>query len=188
MPRSSRVMGCSPTAATASLDTTGLPNPNPIKENKFMHNLRLFATGIALALSAAIHPAQAQIAIEPTNENGEVVLIVDFEVKEGSETEFEEYFRRSVTCSRSEPGNVAFNIHKVVDQQNDYVLYEIWRDTEALERHFEQPYTKALFEMFDRTLVRPVTEGGLRFISDLDPAPREQVAAKSQDNMPADCG
>lgn len=153
-----------------------------------MHNIRLFAAGIALVLSATITPAQAQIAIEPTNDNGEVVLVVDFEVKEGSEAEFEDYFRRSVTCSRSEPGNVAFNIHRVVDQPNNYVLYEIWRDTEALESHFEQPYTKALFEMFDRTLVRPVTEGGLRFISDLDPAPREPVAASSQENVRADCG
>jgi quinol monooxygenase YgiN len=153
-----------------------------------MHNLRLFAAGIALVLSVAITPAQAQIAIEPTNDNGEVVLVVDFEVKAGFEAEFEEYFRRSVTCSRSEPGNVAFNIHKVVDRPNNYVLYEIWRDTEALESHFEQPYTKALFEMFDRTLVRPVTEGGLRFISDLDPAPRLPVAATSQENVRADCG
>lgn len=128
----------------------------------------VFAGGLAEATA----PALAQTPIRATNANGEVVLVVDFEVKPGSEPEFEQVFRRSVTCSRLEPGNVAFNIHKVVDSDRRYVLYEIWRSPADLEAHFAQPYTQALFAMFDRTLVQPVTEGGLRYIADLDSAAR----------------
>lgn len=58
----------------------------------------------------------------------------------------------------------------------NYVLYEVWRSTDALESHFERPYTKALFAMFDRDLVRPITEGGLRFVADMDPQPRAKPA------------
>jgi quinol monooxygenase YgiN len=144
------------------------------------------AAVFAVYLAEAIAPASAQTPIRATNANGEVVLVVDFEVKPGSKTEFEQFFRRSVTCSRLEPGNVAFNIHKVVDSEGSYVLYEIWRSPAALEEHFAQPYTQALFAMFDRTLVRPVTEGGLRYIADLDPAARP-APVTSNPSSQAEC-
>lgn len=126
------------------------------------------STSEGFTMSAAV----AQIPAKATYPNGEVPLVVDFEVKPGAEAEFEKFFRRSVTCARLEPGNVAFDVHKVVDGRGRYVLYEIWRSSQAFESHIARPHTKALFAMFDRTLVRPVTEGGLRFISDLDPARR----------------
>ncbi|MDX2266216.1 MAG: antibiotic biosynthesis monooxygenase family protein [Hyphomicrobiales bacterium] len=131
----------------------------------------LAAASVLLIAGAAL-PASAQMTIEPTHPNGEVSLVVDFEVKPGFEAEFETFFRRSAKCSRLEPGNLAFDVHKVVGADGCYVLYEIWRSAGALKAHFERPYTKALFAMFERALVKPVTEGGLRFISDLAPATR----------------
>lgn len=127
--------------------------------------------------------AQAQINIKPSA-NGEVVLVVDFEIKAGMEDEFQRAFKRSVLCSRLEPGNLAFNIHKVHDTERRYVLYEIWRSTEALNTHFETPYTKALFTTFDRVLARPVTEGGLRFLAEIDPAKRPALAKTNPANRP----
>lgn len=131
---------------------------------------RSMLTFILFALFAS--SAVAQEPIRATHPNGEVALVVDFEVKPGFETEFETAFGRSTRCSRLEPGNVSFNIHRVIDTPGRYVLYEIWRSPEALESHFQQSYTVALFSMFDHALVRPISEGGLRFIGDLDPASR----------------
>ena len=136
--------------------------------------------GIACASSFLFfRAAVAQMKVNATHPNGEVALVVDMQVKPGAEAEFEEAFRRSVTCTRLEPGNIEFNVHKSLDGQGRYVLYEIWRSAEALESHFEQPYTKALFATFDRTLVRPVSDGGLRFVSDLAPAQRTAPARTS---------
>lgn len=132
---------------------------------------------VALTFTLIAQAAAAQAPVAPTHPNGEVALVVDFEVKRGFEDEFERYFALSTTCSRLEPGNIAFNIHKVTGATGRYVLYEIWRSPQALEEHFQRPYTIALFQMFDRALVRPVTEGGLRFISDLDPARRAAPVA-----------
>jgi len=139
-----------------------------------------------VCFAGAIAPTLAQTPIRATSANGEVVLVVDFEVKPGSEPEFEQFFRRSITCSRLEPGNVAFNIHKVVDAERRYVLYEIWRSPADLEAHFAQPYTQALFAMFDRTLVQPMTAGGLRYIADLDPAARP-APVTSDPSSQAEC-
>ncbi|MGC3991654.1 MAG: antibiotic biosynthesis monooxygenase family protein [Chthoniobacteraceae bacterium] len=104
--------------------------------------------------------------------NGEVTLVVNFEVKPGAEAEFEDYFRRSVIGARQEPGNILFNVHKVIGTERSYVLYEIWRNEDAVKFHFAQPYTVELFKMFDRNLARPLSEGGLRFVEDLLPQPR----------------
>ncbi len=124
--------------------------------------------------------------IKPTHPNGEVSLIVDFEVKPGFEAEFETFSRRSIACSRLEPGNIAFDIHRDTRDGRRYVLYEVWRSPAALQAHFAEPYTKALFAMFDRALTRPVTEGGLRFIADLLPSARSAPATGEPSANP-DC-
>lgn len=145
----------------------------------------MFRTLLAIAaLTAIALPGAAQVPVSATHPNGEVVLVVDFEVKPGFEAKFETAFARSTHCSRLEPGNVTFNIHRVVESPGHYVLYEVWRSTGALESHFQQPYTVALFAMFDRALVRPVTEGGLRYLGDLDPADRSPPVASDPASDP----
>lgn len=142
----------------------------------------------AIAAAAALFsakPAMADIDIKP-NTNGQVEIVVDFEVKPGKEAEFEQTFKRSVMCSRLEPGNITFNVHSVIDAPRHYVLYEQWRSTEALNSHFARPYTKALFSMFDRDLVHPVTDGGLRFIQEIDPAQRSAPATTDPASL-AEC-
>jgi Antibiotic biosynthesis monooxygenase len=91
-----------------------------------------------------------------------------------------------VTCSRLEPGNITFNVHKVMGTERSYVLYEIWRNEAAVNSHFARPYTVALFSMFDRNLARPITEGGLRFVQDLDPQPRSAPATTDPTSL-AEC-
>lgn len=131
----------------------------------------VLAAGAPLSLMAE----NAKIALQPS-QNGEVALVVNFEVKPGAELEFERVFRRSVTCSRLEPGNIAFNVHKILGSDRSYVLYEVWRNEAAVNSHFARPYTVALFSMFDRNLVHPITEGGLRFVQDLAPQTRSAPA------------
>lgn len=142
-----------------------------------MNRPKKYALGALVAATTLMssQAAMAQIVLQPSP-NGEVTLVVDFEVKPGAEAEFERVFRRSVTCSRLEPGNVTFNVHKVLGTERNYVLYEVWRNEAALNSHFARPYTVALFSMFDRNLARPLSEGGLHFVQDLDPQARTAPA------------
>jgi len=128
---------------------------------------------LAAVTIVSAESAMADINIKPSP-NGEIALVVNFKVKPGADAEFEKVFHRSVTCSRLEPGNVTFNVHRVLGEEHSYVLYEVWRSKAALDSHFARPYTKALFSMFDRNLVTPLSEGegGLHFVADLDPATR----------------
>jgi quinol monooxygenase YgiN len=151
-----------------------------------MTAIRKLALGAVMAAGAlaSAQSALAQIKIEPST-NGEVSIMVDFDVKPGKEAEFEKVFQRSVMCARLEPGNITFNVHKVMDVKDHYVLYEQWRSETALNSHFERPYTKALFAMFDRNLTVPITQGGLRWVSDMAPAPRRAPVTTDPANTPA---
>jgi quinol monooxygenase YgiN len=152
-----------------------------------MNNLKRYVLGslvVAIALISS-QTAMAQVALQPSP-NGEVTLVVNFEVKAGAEAEFEKVFRRSVTCSRLEPGNVIFNVHKILGTERSYVLYEIWRNEAAVKSHFTRPYTVALFSMFDRNLARPLSEGGLRFVQDLQPQARKAPASTDPTSL-AEC-
>ncbi|WNJ90305.1 antibiotic biosynthesis monooxygenase family protein [Bosea sp. 685] len=140
---------------------------------------------VAAGVCLSSHAARAEIALQPSP-NGEVALVVNFEVKPGTEAEFERLFRRSVTCSRLEPGNITFNVHKILGVERSYVLYEVWRNEAAVNSHFARSYTVALFSMFERNLARPITEGGLRFAQDLDPQPRSAPATTGPDSR-AEC-
>lgn len=150
-----------------------------------MNSLKKYAFG-ALAAATALIASQGAIAEIPLkpSPNGEVTLVVNFEVKPGAEAEFEKVFRRSVTCARLEPGNITFNVHKIIGSEHNYVLYEIWRNEAAVKSHFEQPYTKALFAMFDRNLARPLSDGGLQFVQDLQPQARSAPAKTDPKSLP----
>ncbi len=116
-------------------------------------------------------PAHAQVKAKPTNANGEVAFVVDFEVKPGSDEEFETYSKRSAVCARLDPGNVTFQVHKVVGAERRYLYYVVWRSPEALQSHLERPYTKALLGMFERSLAKPLSES-IRYLGDLSPSAR----------------
>ena len=138
-------------------------------------NIKTVVTAIAIGAGAlaALPPnsAQAQAAPEiKAGPNGEIVVLGTFTVTPGAEGEFEQVARRSIRCSRMEPGHVAFTMHKsLVGPGSTYVLYEVWRDEAALESHFHQPYTQALFRSFEQTLEAPPD---LKFLAELAPAPR----------------
>jgi quinol monooxygenase YgiN len=108
--------------------------------------------------------SQAPTDIQPTHPNGEVTIVIDYEVRPGFEEDFEQHFTLLVECARLDPGNVMFDVGKVVGMERRYVSYAIW--------HLSRPYAVALFEMFERALERPITEGGRRFLTELSPATR----------------
>jgi quinol monooxygenase YgiN len=44
--------------------------------------------------------------------------------------------------TRAEPGALQFHIHRDRFDRNLFVIFEVWRNREALRRHFEQPFVK----------------------------------------------
>lgn len=102
----------------------------------------------------------------PLSTDNPVDLVVLFKIKEGMQKKFVQQFHKSIQNSRPEIGNIAFHFHEVQGDSTKFVLYERWRNQEALNSHFEQPYTKELFELFKIALDKPVAES-LNFIIEI---------------------
>lgn len=100
----------------------------------------------------------------PVKPEEAVELVVIFSVKEGLQQKFIRQFEYSVANSRLEAGCIAFHIHSVDDQPDIFVLYERWESQAVLDSHFEQPYTKKLFRVFEEVLEKPL-EDSIIFMS-----------------------
>lgn len=57
--------------------------------------------------------------------------------------------------TREEPGCRQFELHENVIKK-DLFLYEEWENESALEEHYQQPYTAAVFESYKEWLAVPV--------------------------------
>jgi quinol monooxygenase YgiN len=45
--------------------------------------------------------------------------------------------------TNNEPGNICYVLHTVPDDPNQFIIYEQWKDQEALDFHMAQDYLKA---------------------------------------------
>jgi quinol monooxygenase YgiN len=142
-------------------------------------SLDLAAFAMTAALVMASHTALAQEKVKATHPNGETALVVEFDVRADGQVEFEQALRKLTRCTQLDPGMIVFNAHKVQDQPGRYTLYEIWRSPEALMAHWQRPYVKSLLMTAERTLAKPIAQGGLvrHFINDLEPAKRAAPVA-----------
>ena len=61
-----------------------------------------------------------------------------------------------IPATHAEPGCIDFKLHDDMEGKGRLYLYEVWRDEAALTAHHEQPYTKAVFEQYQRWLSEPV--------------------------------
>ncbi len=75
--------------------------------------------------------------------------------KEGMAEEVRELLLTNVERIREgEPGNLAFAVHRSVDDPNEFWLYETWESEEAVEAHESGP----AFQQYKDKL-RPMVEG-----------------------------
>jgi quinol monooxygenase YgiN len=98
------------------------------------------------------------------------ILIVHLQVK----TEHLEAFRQATAenarQSRKEPGIARFDFLQQADDPTRFVLYEVYRDTDAPARHRETAHYKTWFEKVPDMLVAPRTR---TFYSNVSPADAE---------------
>jgi quinol monooxygenase YgiN len=65
--------------------------------------------------------------------------------------------------TRTEPGCLAYAVHRSVDDPTLFVTVEEWRSQEDIQRHFEMPYVKELVAQAPALLVaEPVFQAFMR--------------------------
>jgi beta-alanine degradation protein BauB len=66
--------------------------------------------------------------------------------KPGKEADVKQELLSLTAPTRSEPGNLAYDLYQSVDQPGQFMRFEVWRDARALELHKASPYLRASFD------------------------------------------
>ena len=64
-----------------------------------------------------------------------IVLVVNFEVKEGKKEAFMDVIGRLIEGSQNEAGNIEYDLFADMEKPNAFVLLEKWKDQDALDFH-----------------------------------------------------
>ena len=98
-------------------------------------------------------------------------LMVQLEVRPEDRDEFLAAITTNAQASvRDEPGCHRFDVSAVEDDENRFVLYELYDDAEAFEAHKRAPHFAAWRQVADRVLTSQVNTRGSVIASNSDEA------------------
>ncbi|OZJ03850.1 hypothetical protein BZG36_03678 [Bifiguratus adelaidae] len=92
-----------------------------------------------------------------------VVLIVDWVAKAGQAHAVRQYLKTMVPLTHQEPGNLQYDVLEDPENENAFVLYEVYKDQAGFEAHCSSDYFKAnvlegalpLLEKRERRILHP---------------------------------
>jgi quinol monooxygenase YgiN len=76
------------------------------------------------------------------DETSPYCVIAKHRAKPGRADAYERRMLADLEDTRAEPGALQFHIHRDRFDRDLFVIYEVWRDVDALREHFERPYVK----------------------------------------------
>ena len=79
-----------------------------------------------------------------------IYLIATLKIKRGSLPEILKGVAPCLEATRKEPGNISYDLHQSVSDENTLVFVERWEDRPALEAHFETPHLIAWREVGEK--------------------------------------
>lgn len=84
-----------------------------------------------------------------------MALFARVTVKPGMTERFLHYLEADLRGSLAEPGCLRFDVFRDEGDPDVFLLYEVYADAAAYERHKQAPYFKAMFEEAGDTLAAP---------------------------------
>lgn len=88
----------------------------------------------------------------------EVIVMLRLKFKPGSVDQVLGELLPIAALTREEAGNIEFHVFRARDDDASLVLFERWVNQAALDRHWEQDYTKQVLALFEAQLARPLSQ------------------------------
>ena len=98
----------------------------------------LFACTIALAAASAAFPASAQAPAAP-NPGAPVYVVSYIDVTQASKSQAMNIIKQFRSACAKENGNQRCEAAQRMEQQNEFVVLEIWKDQKSFEAHSKGP-------------------------------------------------
>ena len=87
--------------------------------------------------------------------NKSIRLIAVHTAKKGYARELDNLLLSVVEPTLKEAGNIAYVLHRSIDNPDELMFDEIWEDEQSLQSHLEQPYIVAVMEQIKSILAKP---------------------------------
>jgi quinol monooxygenase YgiN len=84
-----------------------------------------------------------------------VRLLAFFHAKPGKIKELERMLLALVPLTRSEPGNIAYVLHRMDGDPDVLMFDEIWANREAIEEHTRKPYIQDMLNTVEELTTEP---------------------------------
>ncbi len=81
-----------------------------------------------------------------------IYLTAIIKAKEEYRNEVLEVLQNMVKETVKEEANELYTLHQGIEDKNQFVFYEIWKNKEGLEQHNQQPYIQAFVALVDEKL------------------------------------
>lgn len=81
-----------------------------------------------------------------------IYLTAVIKAKEEHQAEVLEVLQNMVTETRKEEANELYSLHQGIEDKNQFVFYEIWKNEEGLTQHNQQPYIQTFGAIADEKL------------------------------------
>lgn len=99
--------------------------------------------GILVELKTAAKNAEA---IKATNDTDSLTALTFLRGTAGSAEELKRELLSTTAPTRAEPGNLRYDLYQSLENPDNFLRIEMWRDLAALEAHKQTPHLKASFE------------------------------------------
>ena len=84
-----------------------------------------------------------------------IVLVARLKVKDDAVDEAKQLALNLVDDSRTEEGNINYDVHQAIDDETVFVWHETWANKTALDEHFEKDYFKVFFARVGELAAEP---------------------------------
>ena len=74
-----------------------------------------------------------------------MIVVAKLKAKSGEENKMEEALRGMVSKVEAEEGTLMYSLHRSQKDPTQFLLYEKYKDAEALKTHSKTPYFKEMF-------------------------------------------
>lgn len=71
-----------------------------------------------------------------------IYLIADIIANPGKEKELESSIFKVMTPTKKEIGCLQYDLHKVLEHNGKYIMYEVWESQEAIDNHIASEHVK----------------------------------------------
>lgn len=93
--------------------------------------------GNAAAGRADDHPIIAMVKAKVKDTSKPFNLVVTAKVKDGKAAQFEASFAEAIKFTKTEKGNITYQLNRDSDDANKYLVYERWKNVDALAEHLK---------------------------------------------------